>query len=540
MSDEEHDPLSDEMLAANRSSGVDAMRQLEVDCESGLAAAARAAPDDEAIIDWCERELGVRLRTVPKVLAILRLALVAFRKRKILRLAVLGPRGGGKTYLAAVIELVAYRFFGYDWNNIGASLEQAQRCYDHVRDAHLTSPDLAAFTLSCQATETRSKAGGKIEIHAASQKSIRGAHPVGPSGAGGLTLDEAALIEDRLIDASKGQLTSADPSALIQLSTMGEQQVGRFWDLIQAPAFAFYELRKFDAFDVAKRCPYDCKTTCPVKAHFAENYYEGEGTARRLVHTAYCAGRAHEVDGWMPIDEIAQQFVDNPRSTFERELLGKAVAIAGYVYDPTLIDAAVIHDRALSKDPATHRRRFMQVQKVASVDWGYAGATAICYSILLRDTVVVYSWDYFSREQFQKIREHLLKRCFEEHIEIVSVDSANPSDNEHLAEMSSEQATARGLDWNPKVLPVVFSRFKEYGIGEVRRRLEQGLLKFCADFGGQPVVGHDMALRFLKSYHTDKLGKPVKVDDHVPDALLMNCIVHATSFRAATHFIGGK
>lgn len=528
------DPLSDENVELGRARGIAAMKQFEAELEAGFAAAAASAPDDEAIIDWCERELGVRLRSVPKVEAILRIALRAFRKRKILRLAVLGPRGGGKTYLAAVIELVAYRFFGYDWNNIGASLEQAQRCYDHIRDAHLTSPDLAAFTLSCQAQETRSKSGGRIEIHAASEKSIRGAHPSGPSGAGGLTLDEAALIEDRLIDASKGQLTSADPSALLQLSTMGERQVGRFWRLLQAPAFEFYELRKFDIFDVVKKCPYDCATTCPVKEHFAEDYHEGTGPTRRLIHAGYCKGRAHEVDGWVSIDEVAQQWRDaGDRQHFERELLGRAVAAVGHVYDPTLIEAAALAKRALAKKAEDHARRFLLLEKAIGLDWGFAGECAVVYVVRLADALVTYRWEFFTRERFGLIRQHVLDYCFRERIESIFADSANPSDNEELQNLGSEIAESNGHDWSPRVVPVVFSKWKDYGIGEVRRRLEKGQLKFAPDFGGGARdPSFDRAMRYLKAYHTDDKGKPIKADDHGPDALMCAVIGFAPSFRA--------
>jgi hypothetical protein len=497
-------------------------------------------PTSDQIIDWCELELGIKLRAVPRVLAIFRVALAAFNHKQMLRLVVLGPRGGGKTKLTAIIELVAYRWFGYDWHNLGGSFDQASLCYSYIMAAHASSPRLRNYTASSTARLTRSRSGARIKVAAASQAAVRGPHPVGPSGGGGLTLDEAAIIPDAIIDAAKGQLTSADPSALIQLSTMGDQQAGRFWELIQNPKAAGYRFEQFDIFDVVKRCPYDCKTTCPVREHFAQDYYEGPSDARQLIHKAYCGGRAHDVDGWVPVDEIAQQWKENPRSTFERELMGRAVSVVGSVYDPTLLDAACLPPRALSKEPEQHRRRFMAVDKFVGIDWGFAGECAIVYLIRLRDTLIAYRWEFFTRERFQVIREHVLARCFEERVEVILADSANPSDNEELAEMSSKLATERKLDWNPKVLPVVFSKWKAYGIGEVRRRLEQGLLKFATVFGSETVVAHDRALAYLKGYHTDKNGIPVKVDDHGPDALLCAVIGSATSFRAATSFVGSK
>lgn len=520
-----------DVLAEARSHGADAMRRLEVELTTSKAAPVRVVPSDDEIVAWCERECGAKLRTVPKVLAILLHVLKAFRERRILRLVVLGPRGGGKTYLAAMIELVAYRFFGYDWNNIAASLEQAERCYDHVRDAHLASADLAAFTLKCQAETTQSKAGGVIEIHTASEKSIRGAHPSGPGGGGGITLDEAALIPDALIDASKFQLTSADPSAILQTSTMGKEQVGRFWDLIQHPTVSLYDKRTFDVFDVAKRCTYDCKTTCPVREHFAEDYYEGVGPMRQAVHKAYCGGRAHDVDGWVPIEEIAQQWRDNPRLVFERELMGKAVASVGHVYDPTLIDEAVLRGKSLAKKPEDHARRFQLLDKAVGIDWGFAGECAVVYLARLQDTLLVYRWEFFTRERFGLIREHVLTKCFDEHVESIFADSANPSDNEETQNLGTSMAERKHLDWSPRVVPVVFSKWKQYGIGEVRRRLEKKMLHFAPDFGGEKDAQFDRAMRYMKAYHTDDRGKPVKADDHGPDALLCAVVGFAPSFR---------
>src|SRR5688572_29320686 len=44
---------------------------------------------DESMIAWCETELGIKLRGVPKVLAVFLEALHAFQRRERLRLAVL-------------------------------------------------------------------------------------------------------------------------------------------------------------------------------------------------------------------------------------------------------------------------------------------------------------------------------------------------------------------------------------------------------------------------------------------------------------------
>jgi len=538
MADAKDDELLPELCAA--------ASQVLRDAERHLARPSANAPyfesvrTDAEIVAWCEKDLGLTLKSVPKVLAIFLIAVHAFRDKKMLRLAVLGPRGGGKTKLTAAIELVAYRWFGYSWQNIGGSLEQAARCYGYIATAHMTSPSLQGFTASTHSRETKSRRGGTIGINAASHTSVRGAHPVGPAGGGGITLDEAALIPDDIIDASKGQLTSANPSAVIQLSTMGEDQSGRFWELISEPAKFGYQVEKFDVFDVAKRCPYDCASTCPVKEHFADDYYEGPEGAKQLVHKAYCAGRAHDVNGWIPIEEVAQQWREMGRSSFERELMGKATAMTGCVYDPSLLNAAVLEPKWLSKKPEEHRRRFLALDKYVGCDFGFSGQTALCYVIRLGDALLVYDWEFFHREKFQTIREHVLRRMFDERIETFLGDSASPNELEELAEMCSNHATEKKLDWNPRVLPVAFSKWKMYLIGDVRRRLETKLLAFATQFGGIDVKAHATAMKYLRDYHTDEKGSIVKVMDHGPDALICAIAGTTTSFRAQTQYVGGR
>ncbi len=523
---------------AVRDAPIDPLAQLAKDLDLLVREPAKGTWDPSSIdsmVTYAEQELRIKLRAVPRVLAIFTLVVRAFQEKKRLRLAVLGPRGGGKTAITAALELIAYRWFGYSWQNVGGSLEQAKLCYSYVALAHHNSADLAKFTVHSQAQDTRSRRGDSIAVSAASQTSVRGPHPIGSSGAGGLTLDEAAMIPDDICDAAKGQLTTANPSALIQLSTMGESQTGRFWELLQDPDGIGYRVESFDIFDVAKRCPYDCATTCPVKEHFANDFYVGIGSARQLSHKAYCGGRAHGVDGWVDIDEVAQHWRELGPSTFERELMGKAVASTGHIFDPILLQQADLGWKALSKDPERHRERFKKLDKYASVDWGFAGATAIVYAIRLRDALLVYRSEYFTRERFQLIREHLVERCISERIETLFADSASPSDNEELAEMFSRAAHEKRLSWNTRVLPVVFSKFKMYGIGEVRRRLEQKLLGFASSFGDQVNEEHARTMKHMRAYHVDKTtNKPAKVDDHVVDAVIALCVGLSTSFRAQT------
>jgi hypothetical protein len=80
---------------------------------------------------------------------------------------------------------------------------------------------------------------------------------------------------------------------IMQLSTLGERQSGRFWELIQDHEARGYRIYEFGVFDVTTRCPYECDKNCPVPA-FAKDEVREDGKGRvTSVRKALCAGKAH-------------------------------------------------------------------------------------------------------------------------------------------------------------------------------------------------------------------------------------------------------
>jgi len=517
-------------MAVMDSDPIDPLRFLA----NGLAALERETPKKpkwdaasvESMIDWLEQEVGLVVRQVPKIARILRDLIADLQARRVVRVLVIGPRGGGKTMLAAAIQLLTLRFYGASWTSIGGSLEQANRLFAHVRAAVTRSADLQAFITEALATRIAAKSGATITVHAASEKSIRGQHPRGPSGAGGIVLDEAVLIEDRIVDAVIPQVASADPSMILQLSTLGEMQSGRFWELIQDHEARGYRIYEFGVFDVTTRCPFDCASTCPVPA-FAKDEVREDGRGRvTAVRKALCAGKAHEPNGWLKIEEVAQQYKDLPREAFQREFLGSSSTRVGSVYNAEDIDACIHPGGMFSKTGGLeqHLHRLKTLPKVIGLDWGYSSEAWAVYLVDLRGVLMAYRFEYWHAVRFSEIRKHLVDRIFEERIDCVLPDSANPADNQELLKMISDRGDAPqpgdADDHHCLVQPVKFGVHKTVGIGEVRRRLENRLIRFARKFGNEPVPNFDRAIRLLKAYHLDANNVPAKVADHCPDALL--------------------
>lgn len=531
--------------------------------------------DSDSMVDWLEQEVisqqgdRLRIRGVPRLEEMVRWFISQLQGRERIRSAILGPRGGGKTFLVAAIQMLAARWYGGSSTNLGGSKEQAARCYAHILRTIQApaqpdgfSGDFGDHVLSSILSKTTLLSHSEIEVLAASSRSVRGAHPKGPSGLGMVVIDEAALVDDSIVDAAKKQIVTASPSAVIQTSTMGTDQKGAWWRLTQNPKNYGYHLFAYDVFDVAARCPYVCESTCPIPEHFANDYSIDLGGGRsQHVHKAYCGGKAHHTDGHIEVDEIAQQFLEGgDRLSFERELMGWGSGNVGKVYEGTLIERAISEDVWLDRgrDPDQHWRRFLLCEKAAGLDWGYSAPsqTAIAWGLRFRDKIVVYRWQFWSGERFSNIRAVVAEAVFRERVGTIRPDGANPSDNDEMQDLLSGQSkhlqelaraatddvtrlhgdsmggvrTFMGarvqeddVGWDCLVEPVNFGREKDYGIGEVRRRLEHGTIIFAARFGGQPVQNHDRAMDYLRGYHYDDHGKPAKVMDHGPDALL--CLV---------------
>ena len=81
----------------------------------------------DSMTDWLEQEIGLTVRAVPKIKAIVEDVVGSLQRRERIRVAVLGPRGGGKTMLAAALQVLSVRFFGASWTSLGGSMEQANR-----------------------------------------------------------------------------------------------------------------------------------------------------------------------------------------------------------------------------------------------------------------------------------------------------------------------------------------------------------------------------------------------------------------------------
>lgn len=424
---------------------------------------------------------------------------------KIIRVVVRAGRGTGKTYLVSAIELVLFAVLGWDWCNAGGSLGQASRAYRYI-SKWIEHPFVAPKIARSIQSLTESNDGSFIAVLAASQTSIRSIHIGGPFKGGGLVLDEEAEMGEEIVNGAKPIANTGNPSALIRLSTP-HRQTGTFRELIEDPSAQGYTGFSWDVFDAMKRCTLEC-AACPVR-EFAEDTYTVDQQGNKVLkHKAFCGGRAHESNGHLSLDQLAQDFREVDLYTWMTEYMGLLTSRVGFVYDPMLLDAAVTQkDVELGK-------RFQWLDKALGIDWGYNETAIVAGFRGPQKHAFVYGCYVYNHEKSTTIIPDIVAICKRDNIRKIYADAAGAF---QIADLEGALSAA---NLGVRVIPVPFGQEKDWGISNVTKLLETGSLHFLRSVNGKETNNFRRMMKDLKGYERDDNGKPKKVRDHIPDALL--------------------
>jgi hypothetical protein len=160
---------------------------------------------------------------------------------------VLGPRGGGKSYLAAFAthwDSLQYDFHGT--RILGGSLSQSEQIYTALRDFERRRPHVfEAFTRTRAVYTT----GSEVAILAASPTSVRGPHI--PT----LRLDEVDEMDEEVRDASLGMcMEQRGVRASVSLCSTWHRIGGPMEGLLGRAQAGEFPSWTFCAFEVLERC----------------------------------------------------------------------------------------------------------------------------------------------------------------------------------------------------------------------------------------------------------------------------------------------
>ena len=262
---------------------------------------------------------------------------------------IIGPRGGGKSKGVSFIEFYLWMIEDFDALNFGGSETQALNVYSYLTDYIDSDPywqSLIKGETKISETETVDKAW--IKVLTASPKQVRSPHAGGRKRVNGrivkrgglLVIDEEAEADPDLVATVLPTVNTALPSVTVRSSTFHNAE-GSFAEVVDNHVTMGYKLYQFDVFDMCAGCDCtggarDCQheESCFREDHHEEYTDPDTGQpAKRLLHKAYCGGRAKYAAGHIPMAEITKSFRRWKRNhgKFEVEMMGSRPGSAGFV-----------------------------------------------------------------------------------------------------------------------------------------------------------------------------------------------------------------
>jgi hypothetical protein len=230
----------------------------------------------------------------------------------------LGPRGGGKSFLSAFeTHISSIRHRKHGTRILGGSLAQSEQIYNAISEFDDAQPgSLAQFTK----TEARYKSGSDVSILAASVRSVRGPHV--PC----LKLDEVDEIEPDIRESAMGMCMDRNGVTGMTVMTSTWHKVGGpMAELLDAGESGAFPVWRFCTFEVLERCPEErsgpnlegCQV-CPLK-----KWCHDEGIAE--------AGspRAKRSNGHYSIGSLIQKARGVSLRVFESDYLCRGPKAAG-------------------------------------------------------------------------------------------------------------------------------------------------------------------------------------------------------------------
>lgn len=422
------------------------------------------------------------------------------------RIIVKAPRGGGKSKLLGTVGFDLWFLKRRKVVNMGGSFVQAQIVYNYFRDyCDIDASVATTVTGKAKMAETKASEGHTFHCVTASSKQVRGKHP------DVLISDETCETADDIVHAALPMVNDSQHPLVVMASTF-HKIFGIFQETWDNADERGYHRIQWDIFDVCQEFPAD--------------FWERPDIAKisgieRL--KAHAKGRTGDEYGWIPIQNIIQAWLEKPTEDwFEVEYLGSRPSAAGLVLKPEDVDRAVF-DSADDK-----RYNYTQGATCAlGIDWGFSSMTSVVELMAHLDQVVVLlSNKNYHQTSSEDIIADILERVRKHAIRFIYADSAGKFEN--IALQNALNKAKLGCT----VIEVVFSKEK-FGtpgtdgaigmLGNFRAHFEQSKIKI-------PKKLKDAYWQYKRYRYQEGTDKPVKKDDHIPDATMC----------ALQHFVLGR
>jgi hypothetical protein len=386
---------------------------------------------------------------------------------------------------------------------MGGSLVQAEIVYGYFTDyCDIDASVKTSVAGEITMTETEAIEGHTFSCVTASPKQVRGKHP------DALLSDETCETSDELIDSALPMVNDSAHPLVIMASTF-HKIYGRFAEIWDNAEEKGYLRIQWDIFDVALPFPADYWKNGKTKD--GKNVRDIAGVEKLR---AYAKGRTGDPNGWITIEAIVQAWREKPTENwFEVEYLGTRPSSAGLVLKPEDVD------RARYDSMTDARYNYVQgATCVLGIDWGFSTMTAVVELMRHKDQVVaMLDNKNYHQTSSEEIITEVVAKVKAHGIRFIYADSAGKFENVAL------QNALQKANLPCKVIEVVFSKEKEGMLGNLRAHFEQGKAKLPQKF-------IDAFYQLKNSRYQVGTDKPVKKNDHIPDAFMC----------ALQHFILGQ
>jgi len=397
---------------------------------------------------------------------------------RVTKAAIVGPRGGGKTFSLGDLTSCMFLFRGFDVLIGSGSQEQASKVYDRVMDILRDDSETAEYVPNMTTKVAKGKNDNWIEFVPASQKRARGPHPGEGKRGGMIIVDEEAEMDEAILKALIGTGGTAKPLVILRASTAHKVD-GTFADLLDT--LKGYTLYKWDAFDVCGKCDRDCENCIPK---FRDEYCQGKA-------------KKNSVLGWLSVDYLFSMWEDMDEEWFEVELMGLRPSGAGLVIDPQYWPSILVDDAPYVPGASN----------CIGIDWGFKGLAAADATQYVNNMIQVFDRMSWTRKGIEIITADMIEWRKRYGLNEVYADSSHPFENDYLRKAGFT------------VHEVAFVSFKDAGAGAIKGFTEKGMLKIPKRFEAKGEKKQDLVNQ-LKKWRKGKDGKIVKKDDHYCDALL--------------------
>lgn len=421
--------------------------------------------------------------------------------------AAVASRGGGKSFGVSFIEFYLWLVLDFDALNLGGSELQADNVYQYLLGYIESDPYWKTLLKTDpQREKTFSIENSWVRVLTASSKSVRSPHAGGNRRGkirgGLLVIDEEAEADKDIVEAAIPTINTAMPSVNVRCSTFHNVS-GSFADLIDNHETMGYSLYRWDTFDVCSGC--ECVDVCQSSEPcFREDHIDhvinpdtGE-LEEKLIHKAYCGGRAMYAEGWVPMEEIEKMWrrLKRNHARWEVEAMGQRPSSSGYV----LLDMQKFNDSIVNVPAASLYVPGNPVD--IDVDWGTGAGAIEVWQEQGKKQVLLHA-DLLLENNRTQMFGAIIGYAARYHRDLTSVNCDIGGGGNYLNQELRDEHRLPVVD-------VAFSEIKETAAAAWNIYNDASNLVIPAE--------HEDFIQQIRNWRRDQGGRIVKKNDHLCDA----------------------